>query len=152
MSFYIVKADITNRDVDAIVCTANTDLRLGGYIGKKIIDKAGELILDELDQIKHCDIGCSVITRGYNLTARNVIHTVGPVYQDGNHNEVELLRKAYLSALKLATKYNLDSIEFPLISSGTYGYPTKEAARIAIETITTYLKNHELSVGQNENI
>ena len=147
MSLYIVKADITNRDVDAIVCTANTNLHLGGLIGKKIIAKAGKIILTELNQIGHCDVGNSVITRGYGLKARNVIHTVGPIYQDGQHGEPDLLEKAYLSALKLAVKYNLETIEFPLISSGTYKYPNKEAAEIAIKTITKFLKNNELTVG-----
>lgn len=147
MSLYIVKADITNRDVDAIVCTANTNLHLGGLIGKKIIAKAGKNILTELNQIGHCDVGCSVITRGYGLKARNVIHTVGPIYQDGQHGEAKLLEKAYLSALKLAVEYNLETIEFPVISSGTYKYPTREAVEIAIKTITKFIKNNELTVG-----
>ena len=147
MSLYIVKADITDRDVDAIVCTANTNLHLGGLIGKKIIAKAGKTILTELNQIGHCDVGCSVITRGYGLKARNVIHTVGPIYQDGQHGEEKLLEKAYLSALKLAVEYNLETIEFPLISSGTYKYPTREAVEIAIKTITKFIRNNELAVG-----
>ena len=147
MSLYIVKADITDRDVDAIVCTANSDLQLGGLIGKKIIEKAGDIIFTELNQIGHCDVGNSVITRGYGLKARNVIHTVGPIYKDGKHGEAELLEKAYLSALKLAVKYNLETIEFPVISSGTFNYPVREAVEIAIKTITSFIKDNELTVG-----
>ena len=147
MGLYIVKADLTNRNVDAIVCTANENLKLGGLLGDKILSKAGPLILEELNQIKHCDVGCSVITRGYNLNAKNVIHTVGPVYKGGSYGEAKCLEKAYLSALNLAMKYKLETIEFPLISAGTNQYPDEEAAAIAIKTITEFIKENELSVG-----
>ena len=147
MSLYIVKADITDREVDAIVCTANTKLHLGGLIGKKIFAKAGEDILVELNKIGQCNVGESVITKGYGLKAKYVIHTVGPRYIDGKHGEARLLEKAYLSILRLAIKHNLETIEIPLISSGTYKYPNREATSVAIKTISKFLKDNELSVG-----
>ena len=147
MSLYIVKADITDRNVDAIVCTANTGLKLVGLIGDKILQKAGKTILTELKQIGHCDVGNAVITRGYNLKAKNVIHVVGPVYIDGKHGEAKLLKQAYLSALNLAMEYSLDTIEFPLISSGANGFPNKEAVKIAISTIQHFIALEEINVG-----
>ena len=147
MSLYIVKADITYREVDAIVCTANTRLHLGGNMGNKILAAAGKDILNELNQIGHCDVGHSVITKGYGLKAKYVIHTVGPRYVDGKHGEAKLLEQAYRSALNLAVDQGLETIELPLISSGSFRYPTREAAKIAIKTINKFLKENELNIG-----
>ena len=147
MSLYIVQADITTRQVDAIVCTANKDLTLGGIMGDKVKKLAGPLLEKELMQLHKISVGESVITRGYNLKAKNVIHTVGPVFKDGLSGEPILLKKAYLSALQLATEYNLESIEFPLISSGTYRYPHRMSIKVALDTINEYLLDHDLSVG-----
>ena len=147
MGLYIVKADITIREVDAIVCTANTRLHLGGNMGNKILAAAGKDILTELNQIGHCDVGHSVITKGYGLKAKYVIHTVGPIYIDGKHGEAKLLEQAYRSALNLAVDQGLETIELPLISSGSFKYPTREAAKIAIKTINKFLKENELNIG-----
>ena len=147
MSLYIVQADITTRQVDAIVCTANKDLTLGGIMGNKVKELAGPLLEKELMQFHKISVGESVITRGYNLKAKNVIHTVGPVFKDGLSGEPILLKKAYLSALQLATEYNLESIEFPLVSSGAYRYPHRMSIKVALDTINEYLLDHDLSVG-----
>lgn len=147
MGLYIVKADITIREVDAIVCTANTRLHLGGNMGNKILVAAGKDILTELNQIGHCDVGNSVITKGYGLKAKYVIHTVGPRYIDGKHGEAKLLEQAYMSALNLALDHGFETIELPLISSGSFRYPNREAADIAIKTISKFLEDNELSVG-----
>lgn len=147
MGIYIVKGDITEREVDAIGCSANSNLKLGGILGKKIVEKGGEGIKYELKEIGHCEVGKAVITHGGDLLARYIIHMVGPVYKDGKHGEKELLRSVYRSALTLAVKYNLETVEFPLISSGAFGYPVREASEIALSTIEEFLKDRELSVG-----
>ncbi len=116
MSLYIVKADITNRDVDAIVCTANTNLHLGGLIGKKIIAKAGKTILAELNQIGHCDVGCSVITRGYGLKARNVILRMSDVSdvvciaRDCDKVTLNRMQSEYRSILSLCKIFLLNDL------------------------------------------
>ncbi len=103
---------------------------------------AGSQLLAECRTLGGCKTGDAKITRGYNLRARHVIRTVGPVYRDGNHGEPELLASAYRRSLELAREKNLQSIAFPAISTGVYGYPKADAARIALTTILDFLKAH----------
>ncbi|HSR03748.1 MAG TPA: macro domain-containing protein, partial [Proteiniclasticum sp.] len=147
MPFKIVQGDVTKMDVDAIVNAANTTLKMGGGVCGAIFLEAGPKELqEECDRIHMCPVGSAVITRGYKLKAEYIIHAVGPIWQDGQHQEEAQLRSAYVSALKLAKEKNLDSIAFPLISSGIYGYPKKDALRVAREAITDFLKMEDLLV------
>lgn len=147
MPFQILHNDITNMDTDAIVNAANSKLQIGGGVCGAIFRAAGEEELQkECEQIKHCPVGHAVITKGYNLKAKYIIHTVGPIYKDGNSNEAKLLKSAYETSLKLAKDYNLTSIAFPLISSGIYGYPKKEALNIAVSTIKEFLADNDMDI------
>lgn len=147
MPFQILHNDITNMDTDAIVNAANSRLQRGGGVCGAIFMAAGEEELQrECDQISPCPVGHAVITKGYNLKARYIIHTVGPIYEGGNSNEAKLLKSAYKTSLKLAKDYNLKSIAFPLISSGIYGYPKKEALNIAVSTIKEFLNDNEMDI------
>jgi O-acetyl-ADP-ribose deacetylase len=139
----IVEGDITREETDAIVNAANSGLRGGGGVDGAIHRAGGPVILEECRKIGHCPTGQAVITTGGNLKARYVIHTVGPVYSNGNRNEAGLLKSAYLESLKLASKKGLKSVSFPAISTGAYGYPLNEAARIALKTAIDYLKEHQ---------
>jgi O-acetyl-ADP-ribose deacetylase (regulator of RNase III) len=136
------EGDITKEDTDAIVNAANKSLRGGGGVDGAIHRAGGPRILEECIKIGGCETGEAVITTGGNLKAKYVIHTVGPVYRDGQHNEPKLLENAYKNSLKLASSKGLKSIAFPSISTGAYGYPLEEAAEIALNTAITYLKNH----------
>jgi len=138
----IVEGDITREETDAIVNAANSGLKGGGGVDGAIHRAGGPAILEECVKIGHCPAGQAVITTGGNLKARYVIHTVGPVYRGGGRNESELLKSAYLESLKLASKRGLKSLSFPAISTGAYGYPVSEAARIALKTAIDYLKEH----------
>ncbi len=145
MPFLILKnIDITTLDCDAIVNAANTNLMAGGGVCGAIFHKAGMARLSgackELAPVK---TGSSVITPGFDLKAKHIIHSVGPMYIDGKHNEEELLSSCYLTSLTLATEKHLKSIAFPLISSGIYGYPFIEAYKIAKETILSFLKKSD---------
>ena len=147
MPFQILHNDITNMDTDAIVNAANSKLQIGGGVCGAIFRAAGEEELQkECEQIKHCPVGHAVITKGYNLKAKYIIHTVGPIYKDGNSNEAKLLKSAYETSLKLAKDYNLTSIAFPLIYSGIYGYPKKEALNIAVSTIKEFLADNDMDI------
>jgi len=139
----IVEGDITKEETDAIVNAANSGLRGGGGVDGAIHRAGGPSILEECRKIGHCPTGQAVITTGGNLKARHVIHTVGPVWSGGGRNEAGLLKSAYLESLKLASKKGLKSVSFPAISTGAYGYPLNEAARIALKTAIDYLKEHE---------
>jgi O-acetyl-ADP-ribose deacetylase (regulator of RNase III) len=139
----IVEGDITKEETDAIVNAANSGLRGGGGVDGAIHRAGGPVIMEECRKIGHCPTGQAVITTGGNLKARHVIHTVGPVYSNGNRNEAGLLKSAYLESLKLASKKGLKSVSFPAISTGAYGYPLNEAARIALQTAIDYLKEHQ---------
>jgi O-acetyl-ADP-ribose deacetylase len=139
----IVEGDITREETDAIVNAANSGLRGGGGVDGAIHCAGGPVIMEECRKIGHCPTGQAVITMGGNLKARHVIHTVGPVYSNGNRNEAGLLKSAYLESLKLASKKGLKSVSFPAISTGAYGYPLNEAARIALQTAIDYLKEHQ---------
>lgn len=147
MPFQILHNDITNMNTDAIVNAANSKLLIGGGVCGAIFKAAGEAELQkECEQIRPCSVGHAVITKGYNLKAKYIIHTVGPIYKDGNSNEAKFLKSAYEKSLKLANNYNLKSIAFPLISSGIYGYPKEEALNIAVSTIKEFLINNDMEI------
>jgi len=127
-----VKADITKLAVDAIVNAANTSLLGGGGVDGAIHRAAGPELLAECRAIGGCPAGEARITRGYRLPAKYVIHTVGPVYRDGRHDEAQLLASCYRNSLRLAVENGVRTIAFPAISCGIYGYPIEEAAEIAV--------------------
>ncbi len=150
MALQLAKADITTMAVDAIVNAANRDLkndalRRGGGVCGAIIRAAGHREMQETcDAIGHCETGETVIPEGFALPAFYVIHAVGPVYRAGDAHQAGLLRNCYLRALDLAADRHLESVAFPLISSGIYGYPGKEAPRIAPEAIQGWLEAGEV--------
>lgn len=139
MAVKIICADITVLKVDAIVNAANTSLLGGGGVDGAIHRAAGPELLEECRALKGCKTGQAKITRGYQLPAEYVIHTPGPVYQDGRHGEAELLASCYRNSLILAADFHCRTIAFPCISAGVYGYPMQEAATIALSTVCTYL-------------
>lgn len=143
----LLQGDITKLKVDAIVNAANSSLMGGGGVDGAIHRAGGPAILEECLQIiawqGRCETGEAVITTGGNLSARFVIHTVGPVWHGGNNNEVQLLKNAYLNSLKLALENEVETIAFPNISTGVYSFPKEKAARIAIQTVTDFLSGHD---------
>jgi len=138
----LVEGDITIEETDAIVNAANSRLAGGGGVDGAIHRAGGPSIMAECRKIGGCPTGQAVITTGGNLKAKFVIHTVGPVYQGGTKGEAALLKSAHLESLKLASARQLNSIAFPAISTGVYGYPVNEAAHIALKTVIDYLKEH----------
>ena len=138
----LVEGDITRQDTEAIVNAANTSLLGGGGVDGAIHRAGGPQILEECRKIGGCPTGEARITTGGRLPAKWVIHTVGPVYRDGRHGEAELLASAYRSSLVLASARGIKTVTFPSISTGAYGYPLAEAARIALTTARDYLKAH----------
>jgi len=135
----IKKGDITKEKTDAIVNAANPSLLGGGGVDGAIHRAAGPGLLEECRKLGGCRHGEARITRGYNLPAKFVIHTPGPIYKDGKHGEADILRDSYYNSIKLAKENNLKSIAFPAISTGVYGYPKKEGAEIAIKTVVDFL-------------
>jgi O-acetyl-ADP-ribose deacetylase (regulator of RNase III) len=139
----LVAGDITRQDTEAIVNAANSSLLGGGGVDGAIHRAGGPKILEECRRLGGCPTGEARLTTGGNLKARYVIHTVGPIYQGGGHREAELLASCYRESLKLASSKGLTSLAFPAISTGAYGYPLTEAARIAIKTVLDYLTQHQ---------
>lgn len=134
-----LQGDITTLDVDAIVNAANSSLLGGGSVDGAIHRAAGRELLDECRLLGGCQAGEAKLTRGYRLPARFVIHTVGPVWRSGSHGEPQLLASCYRNALHLAADNGLGRIAFPGISTGIYGYPREQAARIATTTVQAEL-------------
>jgi O-acetyl-ADP-ribose deacetylase (regulator of RNase III) len=139
----IYKGDITKLHVDAIVNAANTTLLGGGGVDGAIHKAAGKQLLDECKKLGGCNTGEAKITQGYNLPAKFIIHTVGPVWFGGRDDEDEALTNCYKRSLELAVKNNIKTIAFPSISTGAYGFPVERAARIAINEVLDFLWNDE---------
>ncbi|MBW4644050.1 MAG: O-acetyl-ADP-ribose deacetylase [Goleter apudmare HA4340-LM2] len=138
----IVQGDITQLEVDAIVNAANEQLMPGGGVCGAIHRAAGASLWEECRQLKGCKTGEAKITKGYNLAAKWVIHTVGPVWEGGNDGEDELLASCYRRSLALAAKHQIKTIAFPAISAGVFGFPMAYASKIAIAEINKYLHSH----------
>ncbi len=139
----LVQGDITRQATDAIVNAANTSLLGGGGVDGAIHRAGGPAILAESRQLGGCATGDARLTTGGRLPARYVIHTVGPVYRDGRHGEPDLLASAYRRSLEVASAHGLGSVAFPSISTGAYRFPIADAARIALTTVTDYLRRHD---------
>lgn len=151
MELQLVKADITNITIDAIVNAANTSLLGGGGVDGAIHKAGGKKILEECKAIRNkqggCKVGEAVYTTAGNLDAKFVIHTVGPKWNKGNSNESEKLKNCYINSLAIAEELNLESIAFPNISTGIYGYPKSAAAQIAVEVVGDY-KSDKIKIVQ----
>jgi O-acetyl-ADP-ribose deacetylase (regulator of RNase III) len=138
----LVRGNIVEQDVDAIVNAANSSLLGGGGVDGAIHRAAGPRLLVECTTLRGCATGEAKITNGYRLPARHVIHAVGPRYRGGKQGEAEQLASAYRASLSLATQHQLQRVAFPAISAGVYGYPLAEAAEIALRTVLDYLESH----------
>ncbi|NLG52019.1 MAG: O-acetyl-ADP-ribose deacetylase [Chloroflexi bacterium] len=140
----IIEGDITTLEVDAIVNAANNSLLGGGGVDGAIHRAAGPGLLEECSRLGGCKTGEAKITGGYNLPARWVIHTVGPVWRGGDHGEEEALASCYRNSLELARQHQIRTIAFPSISTGAYGFPLDRAARIALREINRFLERNPL--------
>jgi len=135
MDIEILKCDITELNVDAIVNAANCSLLGGGGVDGAIHRKAGPGLLEECRKFGGCKTGEAVITKAYNLPCKYVIHTPGPVWHGGSKGEAELLQSCYVNSLRLAEENKISTLAFPAISTGVYRYPIKDAVKIAMETV-----------------
>lgn len=147
MPFHLIRQDITKMDVDVVVNAANEQLQPGGGVCGAIYKAAGYTQLQEAtNQIGHCPVSGTVVTPAFQLKAKYIFHTVGPIWQGGQQNEATKLASCYETALQTAHALQCESIAFPLISSGIYGYPKEQAYEIASSTIREFLQTHELTV------
>ena len=146
MPFEIIRNDITRMKVDAIVNTANPRPMIGSGVDAAVHAKAGPMLLAARKLIGVMNTGEARVTPGFRLPCKHVIHTVGPVWEDGGYGEARLLRKCYENSLRLALRHRCKSVAFPLISSGNYGFPKKVALDVAVDTIREFLKDHEMHI------
>ncbi|MEA4853126.1 MAG: O-acetyl-ADP-ribose deacetylase [Christensenella sp.] len=140
--FVVVMGDITKENVDAIVNAANTSLLGGGGVDGAIHRAAGSALLSECRLLGGCETGKAKITKGYGLPAKHVIHTPGPVWRGGTHGEEALLESCYRSCMGLAAEHSIQTLAFPSISTGVYRFPPEKAARIAVNTIFSCMKEY----------